>query len=145
MKQARVRIAIGLTTVGALMAALAWYNARAIAHPDGWVPVNTALKQALATIETPASPEPIASNPPETQPPQAQPQAPDQPADSRLNLNEATIAQLEQLPGIGPSKAKAIAAYRDQHGGFRKVEELLNVKGIGPKIFEKLSPEVYVR
>lgn len=65
--------------------------------------------------------------------------------EKRLDLNAATQSQLEDLPGIGPSKAKAILAYRDQHGSFRSVDELLNVKGIGPKVYAKLQPEVYVR
>ncbi|MFC5532075.1 ComEA family DNA-binding protein [Cohnella yongneupensis] len=65
--------------------------------------------------------------------------------ESRLDLNEATLLQLENLPGIGPSKAKAIIAYREQHGEYRSVEQLLEVKGIGPKMLEKLSPEVFVR
>ena len=61
-----------------------------------------------------------------------------------LDLNRATEADLDALPGIGPSKAKAIIAHRDKIGGFRRVEQLLDVKGIGPKVFERLSALVYV-
>ncbi len=61
-----------------------------------------------------------------------------------LDLNGATEADLDALPGIGPSKAKAIVAHRDKIGGFRRVEQLLDVKGIGPKVFERLSDLVYV-
>ncbi|RED64297.1 ComEA family DNA-binding protein [Cohnella phaseoli] len=61
-----------------------------------------------------------------------------------LDLNRATEADLDALPGIGPSKAKAILAHRDKIGGFRRVEQLLDVKGIGPKVFEHLSGLVHV-
>jgi len=64
--------------------------------------------------------------------------------DGKLDLNLATVAELEGLPGIGPSKAEAIAAYRKAKGRFNAVDELLNVKGIGPKMFEKLKPLVFV-
>jgi competence protein ComEA len=50
----------------------------------------------------------------------------------RLNLNRATRAELEALPGIGAVRASAIVEYREQHGGFRSVEELLEVPGLGP-------------
>jgi competence protein ComEA len=53
-------------------------------------------------------------------------------------LNRATAAQLEQLPGIGPSKAQAILELRSKLGGFTAPEQLLEVKGIGPKTFDKL-------
>jgi len=49
-----------------------------------------------------------------------------------LDLNTATAAQLEHLSGIGPATAKAIVTYREQHGDFQSVDELLKVKGIGP-------------
>lgn len=61
-----------------------------------------------------------------------------------LNINTATQAEFENLPGIGPSKAIAIVAYRDQHGPFKDVRELDNVKGIGPSTLEKLLPLVTV-
>jgi competence protein ComEA len=56
-----------------------------------------------------------------------------------LDLNHASQSELEKLPGIGPSKAKAIITFRDQHKGFRNLEQLLEVKGIGPKVLERLS------
>ncbi|MGG1552649.1 ComEA family DNA-binding protein [Paenibacillus ferrarius] len=61
-----------------------------------------------------------------------------------LDLNTATLEQLDSLPGVGPSKAKAILEYRNQKGKFKRVEELKEVKGIGDKIFEKLRPYLYV-
>ena len=61
-----------------------------------------------------------------------------------VNLNTATQAQLETLPGIGPASAKRIIEYRDKNGKFKKVEELMNVKGIGEKSFLKLKPMISV-
>jgi competence protein ComEA len=61
----------------------------------------------------------------------------------RLDLNKATIEQLDALPGIGESKAKAILAYRSEKGSFKKVEDLLEVKGIGEKLLAKIKPMVY--
>ena len=59
-----------------------------------------------------------------------------------VNINTASPSELEALPGIGP--AKAIVDYRQQHGAFKSVEELKNVKGIGEGIFSKLKAEATV-
>ena len=61
-----------------------------------------------------------------------------------VNLNSATREQLEALPGIGPRTAALILEYRQKSGGFKKVEELMNIKGIGEKSFLKLKPMVVV-
>lgn len=61
-----------------------------------------------------------------------------------VNLNAATIADLETLPGIGPALAERIIAYRTEHGGFRRIEDLQEVAGIGPKKFEDLKDLVTV-
>jgi len=61
-----------------------------------------------------------------------------------LNLNAATVAQLEALPGIGRSTAERIVEYRQKSGGFKKAEDLMNVRGIGEKNFLKLKPLVTV-
>jgi len=50
-----------------------------------------------------------------------------------LDVNQATAEQLEALPGIGPVIARRIVDYREKHGLFKSVDELLNVNGIGPK------------
>ena len=69
---------------------------------------------------------------------------PTQWASAALNLNTATKEELIDLPGIGPAKAKAILDYRTANGGFKSVEELKDVKGIGAKRFEKLKAELTV-
>ncbi len=61
-----------------------------------------------------------------------------------INLNSATVPQLETLPGIGRSTAERIVEYRQKSGGFKKVEDLMNVQGIGEKSFLKLKPLVTV-
>jgi len=64
--------------------------------------------------------------------------------DAPLDLNAATQAQLEALPGIGPSLAQAIIAERDRSGGFRSVEDLRRVRGIGDARFAQIAPLVRV-
>ena len=66
------------------------------------------------------------------------------PAAAALNLNTATQAELEKLPGVGAATAKQIIEYRQKNNGFKKVEELMNIKGIGEKSFLKLKPLVVV-
>jgi len=56
----------------------------------------------------------------------------------RINVNKASMEELMSLPYIGEVKARAIIAYREAHGPFKTPEELLNVKGIGPKTLERL-------
>jgi competence ComEA-like helix-hairpin-helix protein len=59
-----------------------------------------------------------------------------------LDLNRASAAELEALPGIGAAKAAAIVAHRDASGAFHSVDELEAVRGIGPALVEKLRPHV---
>ena len=61
-----------------------------------------------------------------------------------VNLNTATKEELIALPGIGPVKAQTILDYRKANGGFKSVEELKDVKGIGAKRFEKLKADLTV-
>lgn len=65
-------------------------------------------------------------------------------AGTLVNLNTATETELQTLSGVGPKKAADIIAYRDQNGGFKTVEDLKNVSGIGDKTFERLAPSVTV-
>ena len=59
-------------------------------------------------------------------------------AAGRVSLSSATAEQLDELPGIGPVTADAIIAHRTSHGGFQRVEDLLDVKGIGEKTLADL-------
>jgi competence protein ComEA len=62
-----------------------------------------------------------------------------------VDLNTATLDQLEALPGIGPATAQAILDHRQQRGRFRSVDELLEVRGIGAAKLEQIRPRVRVR
>jgi len=66
------------------------------------------------------------------------------PGDGKVNLNTATVAQLDALPGVGPVLADRIVAYRDKKGGFRTVAELRQVEGIGDAKYEQLKDLVTV-
>jgi len=68
----------------------------------------------------------------------------DAPGSVVVNLNTATEAELGHLPGIGPSKAAAIVAYRARGRRFRRVEELMRVRGIGRATFRRLRPMLRV-
>ena len=61
-----------------------------------------------------------------------------------VNLNTATQAELEGLNGIGPAKAKAIIDYRQKNGGFKSVDDLGKVTGVGPSILKKVRNDVSV-
>ncbi len=61
-----------------------------------------------------------------------------------LDLNRATAAELEKLPGIGPALAARIVAWRETHGPFKSLEDLLAIPGIGPKTLEGLRDKVTV-
>jgi competence protein ComEA len=61
-----------------------------------------------------------------------------------VNLNTANLAQLETLPGVGKATAERIIEYREKSGGFKKVEDLMNVRGIGEKSFLKIKPLITV-
>ena len=67
-------------------------------------------------------------------------QAPEKPVD----LNQASLDQLTELPGIGPTTAQRIVEYREKNGPFRKIEDLMNVRGIGEKKFLRLKDRITV-
>ncbi|MER6102081.1 ComEA family DNA-binding protein [Streptomyces sp. NPDC001832] len=64
------------------------------------------------------------------------------PTTGPVSLNSATVEQLDTLPGVGPVLAQHIVDYRTQHGGFRSVDELREVNGIGDRRFADLQPLV---
>ena len=65
-------------------------------------------------------------------------------AESKININSATLEQLLTLSGIGEAKGKAILSYREEHGSFSKKEDLLNVSGIGSAVLEKIKDDIMV-
>ena len=66
------------------------------------------------------------------------------PSNAVIDLNRATARELDELPGVGPVLAGRIIAHRERHGRFRHPEELLAVRGIGPRLFARLRPRVTV-
>jgi len=64
--------------------------------------------------------------------------------EGRININTASAEELTALPGIGPSYAQRIVEHREKNGPFKKVEDLLNVRGIGEKTFEKIRDRLTV-
>lgn len=65
--------------------------------------------------------------------------------DYRIDINQATRVEWMQLPGVGPALSERIIEYRDEHGPFQSVEQLDEIKGIGPKTVQKLRPWLYVK
>lgn len=65
--------------------------------------------------------------------------------EQKVNLNKATAEELQTLTGIGPAKAEAIISYREEAGGFKTIEDLKDVTGIGEKSFEKLKDSITVK
>ena len=68
----------------------------------------------------------------------------DEKASLIININTASEAELDTLPGIGPSRAKDIISYREEKGGFNSIEDIKNIKGIGEASFEKLKDKITV-
>ena len=65
--------------------------------------------------------------------------------EAKIDINAAEVDELADLPGIGPAYAQRIVEYREKHGPFGKIEDLLNVRGIGDRKFEKLRDRVTVK
>jgi competence protein ComEA len=65
-------------------------------------------------------------------------------AGAKININTASAEELDKLPGIGPSIAKAIIDYRTKNGSFKQIEDINDVKGIGDALFEKIKDQITV-
>jgi competence protein ComEA len=68
----------------------------------------------------------------------------EKPAAAPVNINTATATELEKLPGVGPATAARMIEYRQKNGGFKKVEDVMNIRGIGEKSFLKLKPLITI-
>lgn len=105
-------------------------------------------EQIVVGIEAPpGEPATMGSSVSPGTPAAALPNAPatgDEPSGGKVDLNTATVEQLDTLPGIGPVTAAAIVAWRDANGGFASVDQLADVDGIGPARLEKLRDLVHV-
>ena len=119
--------------------------------PALWIAVGAVLGASIAVLflayfrmpEVGRITRPVASSSQEGQPPHAGDAASSgvgtQGSVARtIDLNTATQAELELLPGVGPTVAKRIIDYRTQRGRFRSVEELDRIKGIGPRMIEQV-------
>ncbi|MBL0890212.1 MAG: helix-hairpin-helix domain-containing protein, partial [Gemmatimonadaceae bacterium] len=84
-----------------------------------------------------ATPSRSTAAPPRSQPP---PQATGPPP--RIDVNSATVAELESLPRVGPALAQRIIEHRQRHGPFQSAEDLRHVRGIGPSTVRLLEPLV---
>lgn len=62
----------------------------------------------------------------------------------KININTADATELDKIPNIGPARAADIIAYRSSHGGFKTIEEMKNIKGIGDKTFESMKDLITV-
>lgn len=133
-----------VAVVGLFVAGL-WIQNRQGAHRadavwiDGgsnWQQVEmNPVSRTPTQIDSLAQPSPV----PPTSIPRAHAQSP-----AAIDLNRASSVQLQRISGIGAAKAAAIIAYRESHGGFKNVDELIRVKGFGEKTLEKLRPYITV-
>lgn len=64
---------------------------------------------------------------------------------TRININTANMGKLMQLPGIGPSYAKKILEYRKKHNGFKRIDDIKRIKGIGEKKFETMKNHITIK
>lgn len=92
------------------------------------------------SVQTPA---PV-NNPPVAQPPVIEDQTKAEPKNEKININTSDSIQLQKLPGIGPTKSESIIAYREEFGGFRVIEEINEVKGIGDATYAKIKDFITV-
>lgn len=158
-KQIRPELLICALAFGALCFLGGFFAGRNSLRPLDAVLAETA-KTAADTEEAqdpdtePAEPDTPAAEAADTAPEETAPgdpaeetpaEAPAQDEDGRIDLNTATAADLETLPGVGPVLAARILDYRAAYGPFRAVEELLNVSGIGEKKLEAIRSLVTVR
>lgn len=113
---------------------------RSLTDLDAVPGIGPAMLANLAPhLALPAGAAPAAASAPRAQSAAAIPAAPE-----RIDLNIATAAELQALPGIGPALAERIVQWRAENGPFRDVADLDSVRGIGPRLVERVRPAAYV-
>ncbi len=137
MKILRIElVALLLVAVGTVLLDISFLSA-----PEGSVQI--AVEQAVSAGALLEGGDGVTAGEPAAAQNAAPPSASEQ--REKINLNTATAAELEALPGIGESRAAAIVAYREEHGAFQSIEELLEVPGIGAATLEKVRDMAEVR
>lgn len=96
---------------------------------------TSAAETGAQFSRAPEESEPLISSPAESE---------GVPAEEKMNLNTVTEKELDQLPGIGEKRAAAIVAYREEHGPFTRIEQIMRVPGIGSGIFNQIKPYITV-
>lgn len=115
-------------------------NSKGILQKDESTGVSSLILQSQATSSD-ASVESVSSTPVSTPTKAA---VAITPSSSIININTATAAELDLLPNIGVVRANDIINYRKEHGGFKNIDELKNIKGIGDATFNKLKDKVSI-
>jgi len=139
-----------LTVVILQFAVIVWFVLQPEDQTIAWQSANGEMAKALNEVENVSPPansgvEALPTIPKaKTNSASNAPEKSTQPQNGLLDLNTATLEQLDTLPGIGPSKARAILELRQQIGRFSTVEQLLDVKGIGPSTLAKFRDRLYI-
>ncbi|WP_232282244.1 ComEA family DNA-binding protein [Paenibacillus sp. oral taxon 786] len=159
MRRELVLTAIVSAAIGAGLMLLAT-GSRPPAGIEGWTPINAEVKAALATEGSAADPGGGSGETVTNADAAGQNAGPSAGAESnsgvaafkeeagkstdtgKISINRAGLAELQEIPGIGEKKAKAILDYRNAHGPFTSIEALTEVKGIGDKMLEKMKPYI---
>ena len=141
MKISRLEFVLLLLTPACLAFFAGWFLGGQ--SEPGTVRVAARYSQEPAvTASLPPSRTPAAPEPPETEPSEPAAASPEQPA--LVNINTAGSEELQTLPSIGEKRAAAIIAYREEHGPFRIVEDITEVKGIGEGILSQIIDYITV-